>query len=90
MNAFYDVHEEMRSQTGLSMSMVWGLIHINSLKQKLNNKISKKSELLGTSEYLTYNIWLLMLLLDQVYSIVNNTISQNNQSAIKIEINGRK
>ena len=31
----------------------------------MNTKTSSESEVVGTSEYFTYNIWVLMLFLDQ-------------------------
>ena len=63
--------------------MVWGVIHAKSVKQKLNTKILTKSEVVGTSEYFTDNIWLIMLLLDQGYRILNNKIYKGNQITIK-------
>ena len=62
--------------------MGFGIIHGGAGKQKLNTKISTESELVGMSEYLPYNIWLVMFLEAHGYKIVNNTIYQDNKSAI--------
>ena len=66
-----------------------GIVHTKLGKQKLNNKSSKEAEVVGTSEYFPYNIWLLMSLLEQGYNMVNITLYQDNQSTTKIERNGR-
>ena len=65
------------------------MIHGKSSKQKLNTKSSTESELVGVSEYLPYNIWLINFLKYQGYIIKNNVVYQDNQSAIRMEINGR-
>ena len=46
-----------------------------------------ESELVGMSEYFPYNIYLLMFLLEKGYKIVDNTLYQGNQGAIKMKIN---
>ena len=50
----------MRSHTGGAMSLGFGLIHGNSSKQKINIKSSTEAELVGNSEYIPYNIWVVM------------------------------
>ena len=45
---------------------------------------------MATSEFLPYNIWLVEFLKHQGYEIRENVVFQDNQSAIKIEKNGRK
>ena len=89
IDAAYAVHDNMRSHTGGLMSMGWGALEAKSTKQKLNTKSSTESELVGMSDYLPYNIWWLNFLTAQGYTIINNTIFQDNQSAIKMETNGR-
>ena len=66
-----------------------GIIHTKSSKQKLNTKSSTEAEVVGLSEYLPYNIWLLHFLEAQGYPIKNNIVYQDNQSAIRMERNGR-
>ena len=59
INAVYAIHNDMHSQTGGVMSMGLGLLHSKSAKQRLNTKSSIEAELVGMSEYLPYNIWML-------------------------------
>ena len=89
IDAAYGVHNNMRSQTGGAMSFGYGIVHGKSSKQKLNTKSSTESELVEVSEYLPYNIWLINFLKYQGYIIKNNVVYQDNQSAIRMEINGR-
>ena len=89
IDASFAVHNNMRSHTGGTMSFGWGTIHAKSSKQKLNTKSSKEAEIVGLSEYLPYNIWLINFLAAQGYSIQDNVVFQDNQSAIRMERNGR-
>ena len=45
---------------------------------------------MGVSEYLPYNIWMVNFLKEQGYTVTSNVLLQDNQSAIKLENNGRK
>ena len=89
IDAAHAVHENMRSQTGGCMSMGWGVFHARSGKQKNNTKSSTESELVGTSDYLPYDIWAIMFLMAQGYKIVKNILFQDNQSEIRMLKNGR-
>ena len=89
IDAAYAVTSDMKSQTGGTMSMGLGILHGKSSKQKLNVKSSTEAELVGVSDYLPYNIWLLMFLREQGYIITDNTIYQDNQSTIRMLKNGR-
>ena len=89
VDAAYAVHPTMRSHTGGMMTMGWGTIHARSTKQKLNTKSSTEAELVGVSDYLPYNIWWMNFLHEQGYELKNNVLMQDNQSAMKMELNGR-
>ena len=89
IDAAYAVNPDMRSQTGGAMSMGVGIIHGRSGKQKLNVKSSTEAELVGVSEYLPYNIWLMMFMREQGYPVRNNVLYQDNKSTILMLKNGR-
>ena len=89
IDAAYAVHNNMGSQTGGAMSMGHGILHGKSSKQKLNTKSSTEAELVGVSEYIPYNIWLLHFFAHQGYKISKNVLYQDNQSAIYMEKNRR-
>jgi len=89
VDAAYAVHENMRSQTGGCLSFGRGVVHTKSSKQKLNTKSSTEAELVGLSDYIPYTIWMNNFLTAQGYKIKSSKVYQDNQSAIRMEINGR-
>jgi hypothetical protein len=89
VDASFAVHPNMRSHTGGVMSMGRGMIHCRSSKQKLNTKSSTEAELVGTSEYVPFNIWILMFMKKQGYDIKKNILFQDNKSTIRMLKNGR-
>jgi hypothetical protein len=56
VDASYAIHGDMRGHKGGTMSMCTGTLHCRSGKQKLNTRSTTKSELVGVSEYLPYDI----------------------------------
>ena len=66
-----------------------GVLHEKVLVQRLNTKSLTEAELVGVSEYLTYNLWLIIFLQVQIYGIMNNILYQDNQIVIRIDKNGR-
>ena len=89
VDAAHAVHSNMRGHTGGVISMGTGILHGKSSGQKLNTRSSTESELVGVSEYLPYNLWFLMFFEEQGYPIKSNILFQDNESAIKMETNGR-
>ena len=74
---------------GGAMSLGWGTVMCKSTKQKLNTKSSTEAELVGASNYLPNTIWVKMFFRAQGYKILATKFAQDNQSAIKLEKNGR-
>ena len=60
VDAYFSVHLNMQSHTGGAMSMGYGMFHIRSSKQKLNKKITTESDIFCTSEYVTFNLRIVM------------------------------
>ena len=90
VDASHAVHEDMRGQTGGAMSGGSGLIHHKTSKQKLNTKSSTESELVGASDYLPWNIWMTSFMQGQGYEVKDNIFYQDNESAIRLEKNGKR
>ena len=90
IDAAYAVYQDMRSQTGGVMSFGLGVVHCKSSRQKLNTKSSTESEVVGVSDYLSYNIWMTLFLKEQGIILYKNILYQDNQSAIKMEKNGQE
>ena len=89
VDASYATHPNMRSHTGGAMSFGTGILHGKSSKQKSNTKSSTEAELVALSDYIPYHIWMIIFLRHQEYKIKNKILYQDNQSAIKMEVNGR-
>ena len=82
IDAAYTMNPDIKSQTGGAMSLDVGVLNAKINKQKLNVKSSIEIEIVGTSEYMPYNLWLLMFMNMQGYVIKNNVLYQDNQSTI--------
>jgi hypothetical protein len=89
VDASYAVHGDMKSHTGGVISFGRGAVLSKSSKQKLNTRSSTEAELVGASDYLPSTIWTKYFLDAQGYEIKDNFYHQDNQSAIKIERNGK-
>ena len=86
----YGVHDDCRSHTGGAISFGWGVLLTKCQKQKLNTKSSTKGEIVGVSDFLPNMIWARMFLQEQGFILKENILYQDNQSAIKIEENGKR
>ena len=89
IDASYSVDNRMSIYMVEAIAMVYGIIHGYSPKN-INIKSSIEAELVGMSEYIPYNLWLVMLLNEQGYEIKDNVVFQDNKSAILMENNGIK
>ena len=90
VDASFAVNNDMRSYTGGFMPMVTGGAYVWSINQKLNTKSSTEAELVGVDDVLTQAICTQYFLKKQGCMIHNNVIYQDNQSAIRIENNGKR
>ena len=89
VDASYATHRDMRSHTGGTMSLGHGTFHHRSAKQKINTKSSTEAELVGASEYIGWTLFAKRFLEEQGYTLKRNIFYQDNESAMKLERNGR-
>ena len=89
VDASYAVHPDMKRHTGGVMSFGVGGFCCKSTKQKLNTKSSTEAELVGASDYLPNLLWVKMFLQAQGLNLSETVLEQDNESAIKLETNGR-
>ena len=59
------------------------------LVKRLDTKSSTQAELVCVIEYLPYNLQVIIFLHCKGYGIINNLVYQDNQSAIRMDKNGR-
>ena len=55
----------------------------------MNAKSSNGDELIVPSEYVPFNVWVVMFLESQGFEIKKNILFQENQSTIRMANNGR-
>jgi Reverse transcriptase (RNA-dependent DNA polymerase) len=89
VDASFAVHNDMRSHTGGVISFGRGGLICKSKKQSINTKSSTKAELIGASDYLPNTIYVKMFMAAQGHHTTKAIFYQDNQSAIKMESNGK-
>ena len=89
VDAAFAVHPDMKSHTGGVISFGRGGLVCKSTKQKLNTKSSTEAEFVGASDYLPNTIWVKMFLEAQGHKMTSSVFGQDNESAMKLEKNGR-
>jgi len=90
VDASYATHQDMRGHTGGIMSLGHGVVAHKSTKQKLNAKSSTETEVIGASDYLPWAVWAKRFMKGQGYELNTNIFYQDNESAMRMEKNGRK
>jgi hypothetical protein len=90
VDAAFATHHDMRSHTGGYITMGKGALYASSKRQKLNTKSSTEAELVGAGDFLPQTIWTANFIEAQGYQIKRNEFHQDNQSAMKMEKNGRQ
>ena len=81
-------HMDCKGHTGAMMSLGQGATMSYSSKQKINTKSSTESELVGADQVMTRVIWSLYFVEAQGYTIDHNIVFQDNQSTMRLEMNG--
>jgi Reverse transcriptase (RNA-dependent DNA polymerase) len=89
VDASFAVHGDMRSHTGGVISYGRGGLICKSKKQSINTKSSTEAELVGASDYLPNTLFVKMFMEAQGYPIAKAIFYQDNESAIKMESNGK-
>ena len=89
VDASFAVHPDMRSHTGGVISFGRGGLICKSKKQGINTKSSTEAELIGASDYLPNTLYVKLFMEAQGYTIDKAIFHQDNESAIKMEQNGK-
>ena len=89
IDASFAIHPDMRSHTGMTMSLGHGCPYSSTNKQKINTKSSTEAELVGVADGLPMVIWTRNFLEAQGLTVNDNVVYQDNMSAILLERNGR-
>jgi len=89
VDASFAVHHDMRSHTGVVMTMGKGAVISMSVRQKINTKSSTEAELVGVDDAMSQIVWTRNFMEAQGIKVTENVVYQDNQSAILLERNGR-
>ena len=74
----------MCRQTGGVISTGYGTLHFQSSKKKLNENFSTEAKLIGTSDYVPFNLWMVMFMESQGYKIKKNILFRYHQRKISM------
>jgi len=89
VDSSYVVHPDMKSHTGIYMTLGKGATYTASCKQKLNIKSSTEAELVAVDDGMGQVMWTIHFLATQGHPIPTTTIYQDNKSMILLAENGR-
>ena len=88
VDSSYAVHLDMRSHTGVIMTLGKGTTYSASTKQKLNTKSSTEAELVAIDDVMAQILWTRHFLVAQGEYVPTTTIYQDNKSKILLAENG--
>jgi len=89
VDSSYAVHPDMKSHTGIFMTIGRGGTYTASCKQKLNTKSSTKAELVAIDDAMAQVLWTRHFLEAQGVPVPVTTIYQDNKSTILLSENGK-
>jgi histone deacetylase 1/2 len=84
IDASYAVHHDMKSQTGVAITLGEGITYSKSTTQQLNSKSSTEAELIALTDAAGHVIWVRDYLIGQGYKIGPATVFQDNMSTMAL------
>lgn len=90
VDASFAVHHDMRSHTGVTMSLGKGTVYSMSTRQQINTKSSTEAELVGVNDAMPSIVWTNNFLKGQGITVTDSIVYQDNQSAMLLETKGQK
>jgi hypothetical protein len=90
VDASFAVHPDYKSHTGATMTLGKGHPVNMSIKQKINTRSSTEAELVGVNDALALVLWVRSFIIGQGFTVTDNIIYQDNQSAMLLERNGMR
>lgn len=90
VDSSFAIHPDCRGHTGGMLSLGKGAVTSGSRKQKLNGRSSTEAEIIGVDDFMGPLLWTLYFMRAQGYDATSNILMQDNQSTMKLLVNGQK
>ena len=90
IDSAYQVHEDCKGHTGGALTLGQGAVISKSSGQKMNTKSSSETELVGVDDLLPAVLWTKYFIEAQGYNVEHNIIHKDNESTLRMLINGKK
>lgn len=90
VDSSYAVHPDCKGHSGGMLTLGKGAVTSGSRKQKLNGRSSTEAEIIGVDDFMGSLLWTLYFMREQGYDATSNILMQDNQSTMKLLINGQK
>ena len=89
VDASFAIHPDMKSRTGVTVSMGGGCPFLLSLRQWINTQSSTEAELVGVNGAMYLITWTQLFLEGQGLKVIDNVVHQDNQSAMLLARNSK-
>ena len=90
IDSAHQVHDDCKGHTGGALTFGKGAVISGSKAQKINTKSSSECELVGVDDFLPTILWARYFMEEQGYEIKQNTIHQDNESTLRLLVNGKR
>ena len=85
----FAIHPDMKSHTGVMVSLGGGCPFSLSLRQRINTQSSMEAELVGVNDTMYLIVWTRLFLEGQGFKVIDNMVHQDNQSAMLLACNSK-
>ena len=89
VNAAFAMHQDYKSHMGACMTLGSGTLCSISTKQKVNSRSFTEAELIVVHDVIGKILWTKLFLEHQGVNVKMNIIYQDNESSMKMEMNGK-
>ena len=90
IDSAHQMHDDCKGLTGGALTSGKGAVISGSKARNINMKSSYECELVGVDDFLPTILWARYFMEEQGYDIKQNTIHQDNESTLRLLINGKR
>jgi len=89
IDAAFTVHEDMKNQSGATITLGKGILISGSTKQKVNTRSSTEAEVVGMDDCVYKVLWTKIFIEAQGLTLNHNIVMRDSTSSMKLEVNGK-